>query len=87
MMTKQTLSLFEEHRQLLFGIAYRMLGTLDHLRHPVPTDVKRIEPLEERNARMMFDFRDGAFDGFELAADFFEQVLGFFEPPGFFADP
>lgn len=27
-MTKQALSLFEEHRQLLFGIAYRMLGTV-----------------------------------------------------------
>jgi RNA polymerase sigma-70 factor (ECF subfamily) len=27
-MTKQTLPLFEEHRQLLFGIAYRMLGTV-----------------------------------------------------------
>ncbi len=27
-MTKQALTLFEEHRQLLFGIAYRMLGTV-----------------------------------------------------------
>src|SRR5439155_11594 len=27
-MTKPTLPLFEEHRQLLFGIAYRMLGTV-----------------------------------------------------------
>jgi RNA polymerase sigma-70 factor, ECF subfamily len=27
-MTKQSLPLFEEHRQLLFGIAYRMLGTV-----------------------------------------------------------
>lgn len=27
-MTKQALDLFEEHRKLLFGIAYRMLGTV-----------------------------------------------------------
>lgn len=27
-MTQQSLPLFEEHRQLLFGIAYRMLGTV-----------------------------------------------------------
>src|SRR5687767_13065093 len=27
-MTNQSLPLFEEHRQLLFGIAYRMLGTV-----------------------------------------------------------
>jgi RNA polymerase sigma-70 factor, ECF subfamily len=27
-MTKRALDLFEEHRQLLFGIAYRMLGTV-----------------------------------------------------------
>ncbi|HYP18257.1 MAG TPA: sigma-70 family RNA polymerase sigma factor, partial [Opitutus sp.] len=27
-MTNQTLSVFEEHRRLLFGIAYRMLGSV-----------------------------------------------------------
>jgi RNA polymerase sigma-70 factor (ECF subfamily) len=27
-MTTQALDLFQEHRELLFGIAYRMLGTV-----------------------------------------------------------
>src|SRR5579863_617114 len=62
-------------------------GAFDHLRYPVAADVKGIEPFEKRDSRMMLDFSDGAFDRFELAADFFEQMLGFFGAAGLFADP
>ena len=53
------------------------------------SDLQQTRPVArwEGDARVMLDFCDRAFGGFELGANFFEEKLGFFEAAGFFADP
>jgi RNA polymerase sigma-70 factor (ECF subfamily) len=53
-MTNQSLVLFEEHRQLLFGIAYRMLGTVTDAQDLVQDAYVRwqqVSPAEIRSPR------------------------------------
>src|SRR5579864_7433111 len=62
-------------------------GKLNHLGNPVAADVKRLQPLEENDARALGGLRDGLFHAGQAFSDLFEERFGGASAAGLLADP
>ena len=65
----------------------RCTGEFDHLRHPMPAYVERLQPLEEGDARPFRRAMDLLANTAESLADLLQKPLGFGAVASLFADP